>query len=191
MYKPLYLNVEYIQPNSSTFSTYSGPVLPGYYVDPVSGEPEACAAKNFQPGYYQSECIECYEGRYCPDPAMSDLANFKCDSGYICKRGNEVSNPGSADNIIYNDASEAIGWKCDQTYQCPSNLYHKIECEDGFVSESTGLSYCDSCPEGYYCDNGETNNRLKASCLKNSNCGGGDPRQLNCPNGLYEAAGEC
>jgi hypothetical protein len=116
MYKPLYANVEYIQPGSSTFNTYSGPVVPGFYVDPATGEPEGCTEKMFQPGYYTSECLDCYEGRYCPEVEMSDLSNYKCDSGYICKRGNDVSNPGSSNVAITNDAGEEIGWKCDQTY---------------------------------------------------------------------------
>jgi hypothetical protein len=90
MYKPLYANVEYIQPNSSTFSSYSGPVLPGYYVDPATGEPVGCAISYFQPGYYTSECFECYEGRYCPETEMSDLANYKCDAGYVCERGSHL-----------------------------------------------------------------------------------------------------
>jgi hypothetical protein len=124
-YKPLYSNVEYIQPLSSTFYSYNGPVIPGYYVDATTGDPEPCAVTTFQPGYYTSACLECYEGRYCPDTAMDDLAHFKCDSGYVCKRGNQISNPGSDDVVVMNAAGDTeIGWKCDQTYQCPSNLYH-------------------------------------------------------------------
>lgn len=176
--QPLWENVEYIQPGSALFGTYNGPVLPGYYVDAANGEATACAIKKWQPGFYTSECLDCYAGRYCPSTAMSDLADYKCTAGYICHTGNELATPGQDGVAAMGGAGglERIGYKCDTTFQCPSSLFHRIECDDGFVSEEEGLAYCTSCPEGYYCDNGELFSGLKQACWRNSNCGGGDPR---------------
>ena len=147
--EPTYSGYDLIQPNSAAFQSYSGPVIRGYIIDPATaGALKACVAGEFQPTFYGSTCQPCMKGRYCPDSAMHDLQSYLCSAGYLCDTGLQVTNPDGVTDV----SGTVIGRKCASGKQCPGQLIHEMDCSDGFYSDTTGLSICNTCTVGHYCD---------------------------------------
>ena len=86
--KPLIDGIQFIQAGSQTFLNYNGPVIQGYTAADA-GEAVACPAGTFASGYYNSECITCYPGFYCPNEAMVSIVGYRCSAGFYCLGGNK------------------------------------------------------------------------------------------------------
>ena len=127
--------------------TYNGPALQGYTAQ-AAGLAEPCPVGTFASGIYNSDCITCYPGFYCPEEAMVSIAGQRCAAGYYCLGGNAQQNP-----LLENDAAGAlIGDICPIGKYCSYNLIHQMDCPDGFFSSVTGLARCNTCPMGKFCD---------------------------------------
>ncbi len=85
--KPLVAGIQFIQAGSQTFLTYNGPVLQGYTAA-AAGLAEPCPVGTFASGFYNSACITCYPGFYCPKQAMVSIAGQRCTAGFYCLGGN-------------------------------------------------------------------------------------------------------
>lgn len=119
---------------------------------------------------------------------MSDISDYLCNAGYVCGEGNDVANP---DGIFDATGLVEIGYKSRAGYYRPTTVIHEYECPDGFYSEETGLYICPPCPTGEYCDNFANDRKRKVCISGNTSCRGGNPRQLNCPPGMYEGNSMC
>lgn len=153
-------------PGSSDFSSYNGPVIEGYISVAGAATQDPCPAGTFNPSFYQTTCLECYQGHYCPDAGMNDIDDYLCKEGYLCHRGMTISTPDTP--VIDAITGDTIGEICPTGYHCPYYLSHKLECPDGFISEQDGLAFCETCPTGYYCDNAESTSRI--ACITDSFC---------------------
>ena len=59
----------------------------GGYTAQDGGVAEACTPGFFQPSILSTVCLDCYQGRYCPNDGMSELYDYKCAAGYYCLTG--------------------------------------------------------------------------------------------------------
>ena len=178
--KPQYNGLEFIVPGSSDFSSYNGPVLEGHIAQAGASTQAACDVGTFNPSFYQTSCLDCYQGHYCPETGMSDIGDYLCKEGYLCHGGATVSTPNPE---VDSGTGFTRGEICPTGYHCPYYLGHKLECPDGFISEVDGLAFCETCPSGYYCDNQVSTARI--ACITDSFCDLGMKRQPNCPIGMY------
>ena len=120
------------------------------------------------------ECRKCMTGRYCPNKAMNDIQNYLCNSGYKCGAGLTTATP----------IGLANGDVCSKGKYCSGALIHEMDCPDGFYSDKTGLSICQTCPVGKFCDSAVSVEPI--SCITNSTCDLGVKRQPICPAGMYK-----
>jgi hypothetical protein len=164
----------------------------GGYTAQDAGVAEACTPGFFQPSILSSECLDCYQGRYCPLDGMSELYDYKCAAGYYCLTGSWLENPLITD--IYTGtnpdlAGEPVGGICELTFECSYSLIHKMLCEDGYISQEEGLAQCSSCPSGFYCDIVE-DEAEPIQCITQSVCTGAEKRQPICPAGTFMNEGD-
>lgn len=163
---------------SNAFQNYNGPVLGGY-ISLADGIAEACPAGTFQPSYYSQDCIDCYAGYYCPKDGMSEIYDYRCSAGYFCL--------GSATEKQPTDG--VTGDICPVNKECGYQIIHQMDCKDGFISLEEGLTQCETCPVGYYCDIQE-DTTSPIECITQSSCTGGEKRQPICPTGTFFNAGD-
>jgi hypothetical protein len=115
------------------------------------------------------------KGRYCPNLAMDDIANYLCKEGYVCGEGLSVNSPTGLTN----------GDVCSKGKYCPGALIHEMPCPDGFYSNQKGLAICTTCPVGSYCDAAISTEPI--ACITNSTCDLGEKRQPICPPGMWKS----
>lgn len=149
--QPIYEGFELIEAGSVAFQSYSGPIIRGYILDDANaGELKACAIGEYQPSFFGTSCIECMKGRYCDEEALDDVQPKLCDSGYYCRLGNTMANP--TDELDLASDGTYKGKSCSSGSYCSGALIHEQDCPDGFISEEEGLSICEACPVGYFCN---------------------------------------
>jgi len=93
--RPLVDGLDFIQAGSILFTTYNGPVKGGYIAS-GAGIATACAIGTWQPSILSIACIDCYDGRYCPNTGMDDIDDYLCAAGFYCLKGVTVEEPTDA-----------------------------------------------------------------------------------------------
>lgn len=125
--RPLIDGLAYIQAGSNAFLTYNGPVLGGWY-SIADGVAVACDAGTWQPSILSQGCIDCYEGRYCPNTGMSELDGYLCAAGYWCGKGQLLEEPPNgtvyATGIDSSLTASENGGLCPIEYECSYTLIH-------------------------------------------------------------------
>lgn len=127
-------------------------------------------------GYYNpyfgasdvSSCQVCPTGTDCPLAANSIYTTITCSAGYICDSTGD--NP------------------CSQGMYCPTNTIVELKCPSGTYQDETAQSSCKACPEGYYCETGETVGVITpADCPNGHYCpeSTGNYQIFRCPIGSY------
>lgn len=190
--RPLIAGLDFIQAGSNAFLSYNGPVKGGWY-STTGGVAVACAVGTWQPSILTQACIDCYDGHYCPNTGMDSLDGFLCAAGYWCGKGQTLEEPPNlttySTGIDPALAGTENGGLCPIEYECSYTLIHQMLCEDGFISQSEGLSICSSCPDDHYCDIVE-NQATPIECITQSICTGNEKRQPICPAGTFMNEGD-
>jgi hypothetical protein len=176
--RPLVDGLAFIQAGSNRFSTYNGPVTSGWIATGnIPIDVTACPVGTWQPSILCDACIDCYDGRYCPNTGMGNIDEYLVAAGYYSLKGCTVEEPGSTangastygTNIDPALAGEVNGGPCPLEHECRFTMVHMMKCEDGFISEETGLAQCASCPADHYCDM-EENSAAPILCITQSIC---------------------
>ena len=190
--RPLVDGLDFIQAGSILFTTYNGPVKGGYIAS-GPGVATACAVGTWQPSILSAACIDCYNGRYCPNTGMDDIDDFLCAAGFYCLKGVTAEEPAATSTYATGIDSALTGTvnggPCPINKECSYTMIHQMECEDGFISLEEGLSQCSSCPSGYYCDMNEDQTQA-IQCITQSICDSSEKRQPICPAGTFMNAGD-
>lgn len=118
-------------------------MLGGYTAGDL-GVATACVVGTWQPSILSLVCIDCYDGRYCPNEGMGDIDEYICAAGFYCLKGNWLEEP-PTDTIYVSELTASlsgtiIGGECHVERECKYTMIHEMECEDGFISQETGLS---------------------------------------------------
>lgn len=75
---------------------------------------------------------------------MGDIDEYICAAGFYCLKGNWLEEP-PTDTIYVSELTASlsgtiIGGECHVERECKYTMIHEMECEDGFISQETGLS---------------------------------------------------
>ena len=106
----------------------------------------------------QSDCFPCTAGYFCHDRGLTSPTG-ECNSGYYCPEGQTEPTP-----------SEFL---CPPGHFCTEGTPIPLDCAPGTYQAFFGMSSCDVCPSGFFCD----------PYLKNSSSGVSVPTK--CPPGFY------
>jgi len=116
--------------------SYNGPAFKGYTGNGITNTP--CNNGNYQPAGYQTACITCLEGYYCPNTGtlgISEVDSYECSGGTLC-------GPGMATDT---------GTACSVNKFCPVAAQIEFPCPDGYQQNLPGKDSCDECGAGFYC----------------------------------------
>lgn len=182
-------------PNPTSVTGYICPV--GHYCPMGSSVEMKCEKGKYNPDPGQASCLECPEGRVCPDEAMT--APKECSAGHYCPAGSNrerecpigtyspFTNLKSKDECI--DCEP--GWYCSELGKTgPTG-----KCKPGFVCPkkavtptpasiySFALNYPGQCPQGYICPE---ESAAPTPCLIGTyNDNSGQTACKACPKGKY------
>ena len=110
------------------------------------------------------ECTLCDGGSYC-DQLNATGVSGSCLGGHYCLQGNTRPDPHfniSSDCGLVPPLCAGItasldkGGVCTVGHYCPGGTTIPLPCPPGTYSNTSGLSACLSCPEGYYCLEGSS-----------------------------------
>lgn len=112
---------------------------PGKFCPQETATPNSCPQ-----GYYsasemlkaQSECLPCYEGKYCATAGITEPTD-DCAMGYYCVKAETVPNPN--------------GQTSQFPLYCPQGSGVCINCPTGFYQDKNIQGVCFKCPKGEYC----------------------------------------
>lgn len=147
-----------------------------------SNEPVDCPAGTYQDLDYQSTCITCPEGYFCPDKTGDYSVNI-CPLGHYCPEGTQFSNQYPCPSGTYSPAQGLI--EDTQCLQCTPGNY----CQNLGQSAVSGL-----CDAGYFCKIGSKSINPQISypgdsnggkCLPGYYCPQGSAMALECDGGSY------
>jgi hypothetical protein len=135
----------------------AGPCLAGYYCPKGSSRRDQtecpvgkyCVNGTFDPvdcprGTFnnetmkasEDECYPCSGGKYCETEGLTEPTG-DCAEGYFCP-------PGTIDR-------EPEGNECYIDHYCPGGVAYPIPCPNYTEANQTQSSYCNLCPQGFYC----------------------------------------
>lgn len=113
---------------------------------------------------------------------MGNIDEYYCAAGYYCLKGNTLEEPPADPPVTYAtglgsypDPSQVIGGPCSIENECRYTMIHEMKCQDGFISQETGLAQCNTCPTDHYCDN-EENSAAPILCITQSICNQAEKR---------------
>ena len=115
-----------------------------------------CPAGTYNPEklrVFQSDCLQCDEGSYCPKEGMTAVGE-KCPKGHFCPLGSEQ--PRSCRAGTYIDYEGAVFeddcLDCPLGYYCEEGCPEPVQCEPGHMCPgNTAIPAL--CPGGYFCNN--------------------------------------
>ena len=94
---------------------------------------------------WESECLVCPPGMYCPSPGLNEPAGL-CVEGHFCTLGATIPNPN-------NDTSDG-GSMCSVGHFCPEGSGAPQPCPSGTYQPNPGqtsISACIPCDGGKFC----------------------------------------
>eukprot|EP00057_Strongylocentrotus_purpuratus_P010951 XP_011665425.1 PREDICTED: proprotein convertase subtilisin/kexin type 5 [Strongylocentrotus purpuratus] len=141
----------------------------GYYYPegtetPISYPCENGTFLNVTGGQEMDDCLDCPGGEVCGGYALTEPKEL-CAPGYFCIGKTKYPTDGDTGNI------------------CPKSSPAAMRCPDGEFNNITGRADCFTCPQGFYCADGE---RL-LECPRGHYCpeGTGSNGSIPCPHGTY------
>jgi hypothetical protein len=105
--------------------------------------PTSCPETQYQSETGAASCLYCPPGSYCTGGSHIEV----CDEGYYCSKRSSMSAP--------DVANAPMGGICPAKHFCASGTSQPLICPDGFIQRKVGKAYCDKCPPGYTCKQGE------------------------------------
>eukprot|EP00658_Telonema_sp_P-2_P016371 TRINITY_DN16352_c0_g1_i10.p1 TRINITY_DN16352_c0_g1~~TRINITY_DN16352_c0_g1_i10.p1 ORF type:complete len:576 (-),score=150.42 TRINITY_DN16352_c0_g1_i10:23-1750(-) len=168
--------------SNPTDNVTGGVCPPGYYCPRGTSAPQACPLGTFQANSGATNitsCLACTAGKACTGNALT-APDAECAAGYYCP-GSSAS-PTSPSRL------------CSVGHYCPASSEVPIPCPNGQWAPIQGLSVCDPCQAGYYCNMSNvfpgTNISKPEPCLPGYYCPEGTTRgdQFPCPVGTFSDA---
>merc|ERR1711871_1305911 len=149
---------------------------PGSYCPIGSAGPVACPLGRWSTASQLSdmlECTPCVAGSYCGDSGLTAPSGL-CRKGYYCTGGAVSATP---------HADDGSNGPCPRGHACPEGTVVPAPCPPSTFSNTTGLSSCHECEEGFFCD-GSVPTRYD-DCPEGFYCPVGTAIPIPCPPGRY------
>ena len=149
----------------------SGKCPYGHKCPTGSSYPVPCEVGQYQDELGQEFCKECDQYKYCSQIGLTAPEAF-CARGYVCLGGASVAQP--------NDYF--TGKPCDKGSYCLNGRQEK--CPDGTYAPVQGMSECETCPPGSYCNDVDGTSEPQ-DCPTQHYCPAGTSDPIICPDGTY------